>query len=147
MFAIQKGESEFVSKGGDFVSLAHYKEIKWFAHYITASQSMMKMSEKDLQVQSSEGLLEIIMSSISGFAPELIQIWMSAPCPEAAEITDLALLRAALAEQKQFNEELKLEIKKLKKESGDLITEAQRLATVSEDYTRLLKSITSKQAI
>lgn len=139
MFAIQRG-NEYLGIDGGFVSICDYKLIKWFGLYISASQILMKLDGKG-QVASAVEVLEGILQSVSGLAPELLEFAVTHDTGILKDIRDLAVLRGGIVEAKQQIEEQHRYIEALERDKKNLLLEASKLKTVMEDYEQAVKMI------
>lgn len=148
MFTIRRGKFEYYATTGGFVTLAEYSLIKWYPHYVTASQHMMKLDERgDVKTVPATDVLGEVVKGMFGLAPELVEFAHSRTeleMEDLSKIRDTIALRGGILELKDKIAQLQSSLKDASERERILMSEAEKLRDVMDDYDRVIKEIGHK---
>lgn len=154
MYALTTSNKKlFLRKEGGYCTLMNCHEIRWFNHWITATETSRKIEDRmDLEPIESQELLYMLHQKVNSLVPELFDLMDTSRevkpdeelFREADSMTTIAALRGGMQELRDKRDEDARLIGRLR-EKLQLQEEAMSTLMISvRDYERLVVELAEK---
>lgn len=152
MYALKlQDEKRFLRLEGGFCDLTTPHEIRWFPHYLPATEQAQKLAPVNLVAIESRDLLLLMVETINHLSPEILALVKELETRPLSDeelfshievVNRLAAMRGGMEEMRQKRKEDQEYIKELEHQAKIQKLELEKLMVSVADYQKVLQNFT-----